>query len=274
MKPRGNSLSLHTEGTTHKWGVLVEGAKKHLHHLSFGIFEEDLKDFEARLQELRVDRTDPPPGVVSNGIWIRDHDGTPLEITVAEKSSPDHKQFGRFHSAAEGDRGAPKRSEVGQVKPTRLAHLLLFTSDVSKAIAFYSSVLGLRLSDRVGEQIAFMHGIHGSDHHMVAFVKSTGPGLHHCSWDLPSIGDIGLGAMHMADKGFSRGWGLGRHVLGSNYFHYVRDPWGSHAEYSADMDYIPSTLDWEAGDHADEDAFYVWGPTPPRDFAVNYETDS
>ena len=31
---------------------------------------------------------------------------------------------------------------------------------------------------------------------------------------------------HMPDKGFADGWGLGRHVLGSNYFHYVRDPVG------------------------------------------------
>ena len=61
---------------------------------------------------------------------------------------------------------------------------------------------------------------------MIAFVKSEGPGLHHCSWDVGSINDIGVGATHMADKGFTYGWGLGRHVLGSNYFHYIRDPWG------------------------------------------------
>ena len=79
--------------------------------------------------------------------------------------------------------------------------------------------------------IAFMHAVHGSDHHVIAFVKSDGPGLHHLSWDVGSINDIGLGAMQMADRGFSAGWGLGRHVLGSNYFHYVRDPWGSYAEY-------------------------------------------
>ena len=84
-----------------------------------------------------------------------------------------------------------------------------------------------------------MHGIHGSDHHMIAFVKSDGPGLHHLSWDVGSINDIGVGASHMAEKGFAYGWGLGRHVLGSNYFHYVRDPWGSYAEYSCDIDYIP-----------------------------------
>jgi catechol 2,3-dioxygenase len=122
-----------------------------------------------------------------------------------------------------------------------------------------------------GEGIAFMHGVHGSDHHVIAFAKSDGPGLHHCSWDVASINEIGLGAMQMADKGFVSGWGLGRHVLGSNYFHYVQDPWGSFSEYSSDIDYIPCGQDWQAGDHPPHDAFYVWGPTPPEDFVKNYE---
>ena len=116
-----------------------------------------------------------------------------------------------------------------------------------------------------------MHGVHGSDHHMIAFVKSDGPGLHHLSWDVGSINDIGVGASHMAEKGFAYGWGLGRHVLGSNYFHYVRDPWGSYAEYSCDIDYIPVTQDWKDGDHPPEDSFYQWGPNPPEDFAHNFE---
>ncbi len=114
------------------------------------------------------------------------------------------------------------------VRPRRMAHVLLFARDVSRTLAFYTRVLGLRLSDEAGGVIAFLHGVHGSDHHMVAFAKSDGPGFHHCSWDVGSVNDIGVGAAHMADKGFSAGWGLGRHVLGSNYFHYVRDPWGSY----------------------------------------------
>jgi hypothetical protein len=85
------------------------------------------------------------------------------------------------------------------------------------------------------------------------------------------VNDIGLGAMHRADKGFSAGWGLGRHVLGSNYFHYVRDPWGSYAEYSADIDYIPVNCDWQAEDNPPDDSFYLWGPVPPEDFAFNHE---
>ena len=62
------------------------------------------------------------------------------------------------------------------VRPRRLAHILLFSSDISRSIAFYHRVLGLRLSDRSGDGVAFMHGIHGSDHHMIALAKSGGPG--------------------------------------------------------------------------------------------------
>ena len=61
--------------------------------------------------------------------------------------------------------------------------------------------------------------------------------------------------MRMHDKGWTKGWGLGRHVLGSNYFHYVRDPWGSFSEYSCDIDYIPKDERWPAADHKPEDSF-------------------
>ena len=61
------------------------------------------------------------------------------------------------------------------------------------------------------------------------------------------------------------------HVLGSNYFHYVRDPWGSFSEYSCDIDYIPKDERWPAADHKPEDSFYLWGPDVPREFTINYE---
>ena len=271
LREEAGALHIHTHGHPHRWGSVVEGPRKQLRFISFGAFEEDLPRFRERLGELRIERIDSPPGVESNGIWLRDPDGTPIEITVAEKTSPDEKSSFDNASAGPGVASAPSRSRVTQVRPRRLAHMLIFTRDIAQAIKFYGGVLGLRLSDRSGDLIAFMHGIHGSDHHMIAFVKSDGPGLHHLSWDVPSINAIGLGAVQMADKGYAAGWGLGRHVLGSNYFHYVRDPWGSYAEYSSDIDYIPVDHDWKAADHPPADSFYVWGPTPPEDFAFNYE---
>jgi hypothetical protein len=106
---------------------------------------------------------------------------------------------------------------------------------------------------------------------VLAFAKSGQPGFHHSSWVVNSIDEIGLGAMQMADAGFATGWGLGRHVIGSNYFHYVRDPWGSWSEYTCDLDYVPKGMRWQAQDYPVEDAVYVWGPAMPDDFIVNHE---
>ena len=218
-----------------------------------------------------MQQLDPPAGFESNGVWFRDPDGTLIETRVAEKSSPNEKAVQSNPSSLPGVQGSHARSMSPFVRPRRLAHILLFSGDVLRSIAFYSRVLGLRLSDRSGDGVAFMHGIHGSDHHMIALAKSGGPGLHHLSWDVGSIHEVGLGAMQMADKGYADGWGMGRHVLGSNCFHYVRDPWGSYSEYSSDIDYIPVDFDWQAADHPGDDAFYVWGPTPPADFITNHE---
>lgn len=272
VRERGNGLDLHTIDHPHRWGTVGEGGCKRLSHVSFGVFEDEFPAFKRHLQDQGVPLVDPPPGFETNGLWFRSPDGMLLEIKVAEKSSPSEKSRFDMGSAPPGAMGSHPRSASQPVRPRRLAHILLFTADVPASVAFYERVLGLRLSDRSGDIVAFLHGIHGSDHHLIALAKSTGPGLHHLSWDVGSIHEVGLGAMMMADRGFAQGWGVGRHVLGSNYFHYVRDPWGSYAEYSADIDFIPANCDWEATDHPPEDSFYIWGPTPPPDFTVNHET--
>jgi catechol 2,3-dioxygenase len=189
---------------------------------------------------------------------------------VAPKSSPDRKLSGPWMSSPAGVPGAPIRSRAPATRPRRLSHVLVFTTDIDQAIEFYTRNLGLRLSDRT-DMVAFMHAIHGSDHHILAFAQSSDYGLHHCSWDMGSVDEIGIGAAQMADKGYTRGWGLGRHVLGSNYFHYVQDPWGSFAEYSADIDYVAARQDWPGAYHRDEDSLSLWGPEPPDYFIVNRE---
>src|SRR6266550_4944899 len=207
VRAEGDALSVMTHGAAHRWGALVEGPQKKLSYLSFGAFADDLPRFREKLQSCDVRQIDPPPGFESNGIWFRDPDGLLIEVRVGEKTSPNEKPVCINEQGRIGAQNAPNRSAVSPVRPRRLAHILIFASDVARAIRFYTSVLGLRLSDRSGDGIAFMHGIHGSDHHLIALAKSNGPGLHHLSWDVESIHQIGLGAMQMADKGFSGGWG-------------------------------------------------------------------
>ena len=246
MRRIGQRLDLYTAGHAHHWGsVFAAGATKKLQYLSFGIFADDVA-FRERIQKLVVG-AEPHPLADREGLWLRSPDGVSLQLVVADKASPSRKSVPTaLDPVPPGAGAAPGRSRVQPVRPRRLSHILLFTPDVLRMVAFGRDVLGLRLSDHSGDGIAFLHGLHGSDHHLVAFAKSHAPGLHHTSWDVGSANEVGLGSEQMRNAGYARGWGVGRHVLGSNYFYYVKDPWGSFAEYSFDIDFVPHDLDWPA----------------------------
>ena len=239
--------------------------------MSFGAHKKDMEGFAERLQGNGIKRIEPPGAADPDGLWFCDHDGNVVQIVPAGKTSPNEKSRFSFRSAQAGQRGMPPGDSTNRTYPRRLSHVLLFTRSVPAAIAFYTGILGLRVSDRSGDDIVFLHGIHGSDHHLLAFARSDAPGLHHTSWDVGSVDEIGMGAKHMSNLGFDMGWGVGRHIAGSNFFYYVRDPWGSYCEYSADIDYVPADTCWPAGDFRPEDAFYAWGPKVPEDFTRNYE---
>lgn len=267
----GNRLDLYTKGQSHCWGSVYEnGQPKKLQYLSFSAYEDDFDALASRISALGM--SEPHPLADATGIWVRDPDGTPIQIVVGPKVSASAKsQPAASSPAVPGKGAAPSRKTAMPVQPRRLSHVLLFTPDVIRQTAFYSDVLGLRLSDRSADIIAFLHGPHASDHHVLAFAKSNAPGLHHSSWDVGSLDEVGLGAELMKTHGYTKGWGVGRHVLGSNYFYYVQDPWGSWAEYSFDIDFVPADVEWPAADHPPEDSFYIWGPTVPDDFVINHE---
>lgn len=272
VREEDGALGLYTFGHSHRWGSVTGGAPaKRLRYLSFGAFGDEIDALAARIDAVGARRITPPPGADSNGIWFEGTDGLPVNIRVAPKSSPDAKSRFEAVSTGPGVSGAVPNSRAPKVEPRRLSHFALFTSDVDAGIAFYEKTLGLRLSDQSGPFVAFLHGPHGSDHHMLALVKSDHRGMHHVSWDVGSVQEVGLGMAQMTRAGFDRGWGVGRHVLGANYFYYCRDPWGSYSEYSADMDYIPHDHDWASANHPPEDSMFLWGPNPPEEFILNFE---
>jgi catechol 2,3-dioxygenase len=271
VSEREGGLDVRAYGCEHVWLRLGKGSGKRIDYLSFGAFPDDVEHLAARLDRMDGARATAPAGTISNGVWFRDPHGMLVEVKAAPKASPDEKREAVIRTGPAGERGAAMRGETAQVRPLRLAHALFFTPDIERSVSFYQEVLGLRISDFPGP-VAFLHGPHGSDHHLIAFAQSpVGIGYQHSAWDVSSIDEVGLGATQMAAAGYHRGWGLGRHVLGSNYFHYVRDPWGSYAEYSYDIDYVPAGQDWEAGYPSPENSLFLWGPDVPDDFVTNYE---
>ena len=267
----GPRLDLYAADSPHCWASVVENAQpKKLAYLSFAAYDDDFERLAARFRERGAG--EPHPLSDGRGAWARDADGTPVQLVAGPKVSPASATCAAPAATPQAGKGAaPARSGAPAVHPRYLSHVLLFTPNVPAQVDFYTQTLGLRLSDRSGDLIAFLHAPHASEHHVLAFAKSHAPGLHHSSWVVQSVDDIGLGAERMRAAGYSKGWGLGRHVLGSNYFHYVQDPWGSFAEYSFGIDFVPADVDWVAADHPPEDSFYVWGPPVPDDFIVNHE---
>jgi len=272
VREENSRIDLYTFGHSHCWGsVYKSGDRKKLQYVSYGIYAEDEQAFKQKIDQLKIGIEGHEFGG-NEGIWFLNPDGVATQLLVAPKVSPSQKT--KLDSAVPPDLGkgaAPSRSKVHTVNPRYLSHILLFTPDVPKMAEFFNNVLGLKVADYSADIIAFTYTPHGSDHHLVALAKSNGPGLHHTSWDVGSLNDVGVGSEQMRNAGWEKGWGVGRHVLGSNYFYYVEDPWGSFAEYSFDIDYVPAGFEWPTADHAPEDSLYVWGPQLPANFIANTE---
>ena len=268
---KGDAVRLKPARQTREAVLLYPGPRKRLHHLAYGATGEDFAQVKAALAAAEVKGLDPPRGAPEGGIWVRDPDGHLVNIreepAPQPPADPPPELNGPGYTPRQAVRGAPTRDM--QVAPRKLGHVLLFTPDLDRQVDFYTRVLGMKLSDRSGKIIAFMRC--NTDHHTLALLTSTKPGFHHGSFQVGSVDEIAMGALRMVDRGWQPGWGLGRHVIGSNFFYYIRDPWGSLAEYYFDLDYIPETCAWEPRDWPEQDALYVWGPPVPADFGENKE---
>lgn len=252
----------------HRWARILAADHKSLAYLAFSCYAADLDALRAQVAALGCTVLDDRG---SEGFWFHDPDGNLVQVKVGRKTSPSVKMPFHLDGSPADTRGSHTRSQALIVHPRRLSHVLLFTPDVLRALDFYHAALGLRLSDKSRDLIAFTHAPHGSDHHLVAFAKSAARGWHHAAWDVDNVNMVGEGASQMAAAGYTKGWGTGRHVLGSNYFHYVEDPWGSFCEYSADIDFVSAGSQWPAGDYDPEDSLYLWGPAVPENFIRNTE---
>ena len=252
---------------------LYPGSRKRLHHLAFGAPGDELEATRESLRRAGVREIDPPRLVPEGGIWVRDPDGNAVNIRdegrALPPADPPLALNSPGHTPRQGVRAAP---EAGMgARPRRLGHVLLFTPDVERQIDFYCRVLGMRLSDRSQSIVAFLRCT--PDHHNLAFLTSPGPGFHHGSFEVGSVDEIAMGAVRMREAGWQEGWGLGRHVIGSNFFYYTRDPWGSFAEYFHDLDCIPEGCAWEPRNFPPEDALFRWGPPLPDYFGQNVELE-
>ena len=269
---KDGSLVAHCPGRDQEQVRLVEAPAKRLHHVAFTLHPGALDSVREALDRAGTPVIEPPAGATEDGVWIRDPDGTPVQLLDQPQASarPVAEVLVNMGGTQQRVNVAQWTVATQDVLPRRLGHSLLFTAQPGPMTDFYTRVLGLRLSDTIHQdRVTFLNAGAG-DHHVFGLIASSHRGFHHASFEVPSIDAIAVGADRMRARGRPEGWGLGRHTIGSNFFHYSPDPWGSWIEWFSDIDQIDDCWvanDWEVPPH-------LWGVPPPETFLANQEPGS
>lgn len=153
----------------------------------------------------------------------------------------------------------------GPVRPRKLDHVVVGSTDQAASQRFFTDGLGFKVSDTVKGLAAFLRC--STDHHNVLVQQAPLQFLHHTSWQVEAVDEIGRGASPMlaADPG-RHVWGPGRHHVGSNFFWYLKDPAGNFSEYYSDIDCIVDDQLWKPEVWEGARGLYSWGPPPPPSF--------
>lgn len=160
---------------------------------------------------------------------------------------------------------APGVLRQGRVRPRALGHVVLGTVDWDLSLRYFTEGVGFKISDLVRDAGAFLRVT--SEHHNLLLLKTPVNFLHHTSWQVADVDEIGRGATLMLQDHPERHiWGLGRHHVGSNFFWYLKDPAGNFSEYYADTDCIVEDQLWKPESFEGVLGQYSWGQPPPPSF--------
>jgi hypothetical protein len=152
-----------------------------------------------------------------------------------------------------------------RVRPRKLGHVVLGSVDFATSQRFFIDGLGFKVSDTIDGLASFLRC--STDHHNLLVQPAPVPFVHHTSWQVDDVDEVGRGAHAMLAADPSRHvWGLGRHHIGSNFFWYLKDPAGNFSEYYADLDCILDDQLWTPEVWEGAKGLYNWGPPPPMSF--------
>jgi catechol 2,3-dioxygenase-like lactoylglutathione lyase family enzyme len=222
----------------------VSGADHAGFELARGV---SLDDAASRLERLGVSWDE-----TSDGLFLRDPDGFGVELIP--------------YAPPDDPRPAIARSSttLGGFHPRKLGHINSLTGDLVGLTSFYCDVLGMRVTDRLGDEGTWLHL--GADHHTVALVGKGYYHFHHLAFELTDWGEFRVALDHLAQHGRWLAWGPVRHALGQNLAAYVRIPEEEcMVELYSDMEQL-------AADHAartwpdDAHSSNTWGILPPRSY--------
>ncbi len=244
---------------------LIEGGEPGHDHVAFALHRDcPLEDARAHLQTLDVEWAER-----EGCLFVDDPDGRPVQLMPHRDAATEVDRWPQH---------ARPSSTVHVGGPRRLGHVNCLTGDVQAGFRFYTEVLGMRLSDWLGDGGVWFHV--DSDHHVMALVDVGYAHFHHLAFEVVDIGKMRDLLDHVARHGRWLSWGPTRHGIAGNIASYVRIPEERcHVELYCDMeqlqdDHVPRTYP------DDRYSSNTWGPLPPRSYfrfdpvAIEWERES
>jgi catechol-2,3-dioxygenase len=190
--------------------------------------------------------------LVAGALRLRDPDGHGVELLPYHPDPDPRPAIAR------------STSTLGGFHPRKIGHVNSLTGQLSAQVAFYCDVLGLRVTDRLGDEGTWLHL--GADHHTVALVGKGHHHFHHLAFELTDWGELRVALDHLAQHGRWLAWGPVRHALGQNLAAYVRIPEEEcMVELYSDMEQLSADhepREWPDNAHSSN----TWGILPPRSY--------
>jgi catechol 2,3-dioxygenase-like lactoylglutathione lyase family enzyme len=207
--------------------ALVPGAQRRIERIAFGLATR--ADVDAAAREL-----------AAAGIAIVT---TPHELDTPGGGygfaflDPDRRCIELSADVADGDAADLPAT------PRKLAHIVCNTPDIDRVTAFYTDVLGLRVSDWSEHVMSFLRC--DAEHHSIAFNAAPHASYNHTSWTMDSIDELFRAQGRVRASGTPLMWGTGRHGPGHQVFNYFIEPSGYVVESIADGIIIDDESAWQ-----------------------------
>jgi catechol-2,3-dioxygenase len=222
----------------------VPGADHTGYELARGVSVEEAAD--------RLRRFSVPFEHGAGALHLRDPDGHGVELVSYDPDPDPRPAIARSTTTLAG------------FHPRKLGHVNSLTGRLSEMVSFYCDVLGLRVTDHLGDEGCWLHL--GADHHTVAFVGKGYYHFHHLAFELTDWGELRVALDHLAQHGRWLAWGPVRHALGQNLAAYVRIPEEEcMVELYSDMEQLTADHEpraWPDNAHSSN----TWGILPPRSY--------
>ncbi len=233
--------------------ALVPGERRGIERIAFALPDRESVDQAAQeltergvpIYHLPAPLSTPGGGY---GLQLIDPDGRCIELSAL---------------VDEADRA---ETWAAPVRPNKISHVVLNTPGFDRITAFYTDVLGFRVSDWSEQQMVFLRV--NSDHHSISFNRAAHAALNHVAYELNETDDVMRGIGNLKRQGVTPLWGPGRHGPGNNVFCYFQDAGGYVCEYTAHVQKIDEATHqpevWPRNVPEKMDRWGISGPPSPE----------